>query len=376
MKIERVRTFVIGNPWKNWVIVRVETDEGIAGLGEATSLTARATATQVEELSRVVIGMDPRDPGAIFEAMRKAVFLAVNAGMVGIEIACWDILGKSLGVPLYRLLGGRFRERVRAYANGWYQCEREPSAFAERAAEVMDMGYGALKFDPFGTAHRELSSAEERLSLSLVRAVREAVGDDVDLLIEGHNRFTPDVAIRVGRALAEFRPLWFEAPVIPSAIGSLPAVARAMPVPVACGERFAHLREFADVLSSGEIHIVQPEGLRCGGVGGVMKVAALAEAYGASVACHQAQSPLYTAVNAHLHAAMPNSMIQECCDDFLEPWAQELFPGVPPVVDGCIEPSEKPGIGVEFDEKEAAKYPYDPDKVIRLFESGWESRKR
>jgi galactonate dehydratase len=376
MKIDRVSTYIIGNPWKNWVIVRVDTDEGVSGLGEATSMVCASVAEEVKEIARFAVGMDPREPLRVADAVHKGVFLSMKPATCAIEIACWDILGKSLGAPLWRLLGGRVQRRLRAYANGWYTCPREPSAFAERAAQVKAMGYTALKFDPFGTAYLELDRSEEKLSLAIVSAVREAVGDEVDLLIEGHDRFSTHTAIRLGRALAEFRPMWFETPVYSANIAATIEVARRIPVPVATGERFANLSEFAALLESGAVSIVQPEPLRCGGISGVMRVAALAHAHEAMVACHQAQSPLNTAVNTHLHSAMPNYLIHECFDDFLVPWWRDVFGGVPRVVNGYLEPSDAPGLGVEFDEKEAAKHPYGEDKMIRLFQSGWERRER
>jgi galactonate dehydratase len=209
-----------------------------------------------------------------------------------------------------------------------------------------------------------------------VRAVREAVGDEVDLLIEGHDRFSTHTAIRLGRALAEFRPMWFETPVFSQNVQATIEVARAIPVPVASGERLCYPSEFAALLESGAVSIVQPEPLRCGGISGVLRVAALARAHEAQVACHQAESPLNTAVNAHLHCTMPHFLIQECFDDFLVPWARDVFHGTPRVAGGYLEPSSAPGLGVEFDEKEAAKHPYGDDKMIRLFETGWEMRER
>ena len=376
MRIDRVSTFVIGNPWKNWVIVKVDTNEGVSGLGECTSITSAPMVAEVQELARFVTGMDPREPLRVADALEKGVFLAAKQAACAIEIACWDILGKSLGAPVWRLLGGRVHDRLRVYANGWYTCPREPNAFAEKAAQVVAMDYSALKFDPFGTAYLELSRAEEKLSLAIVRAVREAVGDEVDLMIEGHDRFAVATAIRLGHALAEFRPMWFETPVFSQNVEATIAVARAIPVPVASGERLSHLSEFAALLGSGVIGVVQPETLRCGGISGVTRVAALARAHEAMVACHQAQSPLNTAVNAHLHCTMPHFLVQECFDDFLVPWSRDVFQGVPRVVNGYLEPSDAPGLGVEFDEEEAAKHPYGEDKIIRLFETGWETRER
>lgn len=377
MKITHLETFIVGNPWKNWVFVKVHTDEGLTGVGEATGgMSAKPGEAQLHELARFVIGEDPLQPERLWQKMYKGLFLGVNIAMNAIEIACWDILGKSLGAPVWKLLGGKQRPRLRVYANGWYQGPRDPGFFAEAAARVVEMGYTALKFDPFGAAYRYLSPEEERLSLRIVAAVRRAVGDDVDLCIEGHDRFSVSTAIRIGRALEEFHPLWFETPVMSTDIAATVEVARAIPVPVATGERFNRLAQFHDLLAHRVVDIVQPETLAIGGIGGARKAAALAEAAEAFVALHQAQSPLNTAVNAHIHASIPNFLIQECFDDFLVPWAREIMHGVPRVVDGHIEPSDAPGLGVELDEAEMSRHPYGADYFMRLFEDGWELRRR
>lgn len=377
MQITDLKVFVVGNPWKNWVFVKLYTDEGLTGIGEATAgLSARPGEAAIHELKRFIVGEDPRQPEVVWQKMYKGMFLGANEGMNAIEIACWDILGKSLGAPLWQLLGGKQRPRLRAYANGWYQGPREPAFFAEAAARVVELGYTALKFDPFGTAYRFVDAAEERRSLRIVRAVREAVGDDVDLLIEGHDRFGVSTAIRIGKQLEEWRPMWFETPVMSTDIKATVEVARAIDVPVATGERFRRPSEVADLVAHRVVDIVQPETLRIGGVSGARKAAAIAEAAEAWIALHQAQSPLNTAINAHIHASIPNFLIQECFDDFLVPWAHEIMTGVPRVRDGFLEPSDAPGLGVELHEDEMAKYPFGQDYFIRLFEEGWEMRRR
>jgi galactonate dehydratase len=375
MKITEVRTYVVGNPWKNWVFVQVFTDEGITGIGEATSgLNTKPSEAQVKELERYVIGQDPLQPERLWHRMYKGVFMSTSVAMSAIEIACWDILGKALNTPLWKLLGGQHRPVLRAYANGWYQGPRDPGFFSEAAARVKSMGYTALKFDPFGKAYRFFDGADEKLSLDIVRAVRKAVGDDVDLLIEGHDRFSVSTAIRVGKALEEFRPMWFETPVMSTDIAGTIAVAKAINVPVATGERFERLTQFMDLLSHKVVDIVQPETLKIGGISGARKAAAVAESAEAFVALHQAQSPLNTAINAHIHASLPNFLIQECFDDFLVPWAFDLMSGVPRTKDGYLQPSDAPGIGVELHVEELAKYPYGPNNFLRLFEEGWEQR--
>jgi galactonate dehydratase len=377
MKITELKTYVVGNPWKNWVFVKVCTDEGLTGIGEATGgLSAKPGEAQVHELARFVIGEDPLQPERVWQRMYKGMFLSSNVGMNAIEIACWDILGKALNAPVWKLLGGKQRPRLRVYANGWYQGPRDPAFFAEAAARLKDMGYTALKFDPFGSAYRSLDAGEEKLSLDIVRAVREAVGDSVDLCIEGHDRFSVSSAIRLGQQLEPFRPMWFETPVMSTDIAATVEVARAIKVPVATGERFGRLSEVIDLVSHRAVDIVQCETLHIGGISGARKAAAICEAAEAFVALHQAQSPLNTAINAHLHASMPNFLIQECFDDFLVPWSREIMHGVPRVVDGYLEPSDVPGLGVELDEDAMSQHPYGQDFFIRLFEDGWEKRRR
>ncbi len=377
MKITSLQTFVVGNPWKNWVFVKVQTDEGLTGIGEATrGMSAKPGEAELHELERFIIGEDPRYPARIWDKMLKGMYLGTNVGMNAVEIACWDILGKSLNAPVWKLLGGKQRPKLRVYANGWYQGPRDPGFFGEAAARVKAMGYTALKFDPFGAAFRFLDPAEERLSIALVRAAREAVGDDVDLLIEGHDRFGVSTAIRLGKQLEEFRPMWFETPVMSTDIVATVEVARAIGVPVATGERFDRLSQFAELAASRAVSIVQPETLRIGGISGARKAAAVAESVEAFVALHQAQSPLNTAINAHIHASIPNFLIQECFDDFLVPWSRDIMRGVPRVTEGYLEPSDAPGIGVELDEAEMAKHPYGEDAFMRLFENGWETRTR
>ncbi len=212
-------------------------------MGECTyGLGTRAIEAMLEEMRDLVIGEDPTRIEGLGDMWQKALFLVhgpiISAALSGLNIACWDIAAKAAGLPLYRLLGGQTRPRIRAYANGWYQGPREPSFFAERAAEVVAMGYTALKFDPIGHAYQFLEPAEEKKSMAIVAAVRDAVGDEIDLMIEAHDRFSVSTAVRIGRLLEAYRPMWFETPVLSYDIAATQDVARAIPVPVASGERF------------------------------------------------------------------------------------------------------------------------------------------
>jgi galactonate dehydratase len=307
--------------------------------------------------------------------MYKGLFLNNVTAMSGIEQACWDILGKSLNVPVWRLLGGKMRPRIRAYANGWYRGPRDPVFFAEAARRVVEMGYTALKFDPFGNAYRFMERSEENLSLKLVRAVREAVGENIDIIIEAHDRLSFSTALRVGHALAEYNPMWFETPVMSTDIQATLALARQINIPVASGERFNRLSDFSDLLSSKVISIAQPEVLGIGGIGSMMKVAAIAEANEAFIAPHNAQSPLCTVVNTHIGAVVPNILIQECFDDTNGEWSRNFMTGMVQLKDGYIEIPDAPGLGIELNEQEMGKYPYNERNYLRLFDVGWEKRR-
>jgi len=375
MKITELKIFVVGNPWKNWVFVKLYTDAGITGLGEATGgLATKPMVGDVEELTRHVIGEDPLQPEKLWYKMHKARYLGSSIGMSAIEQACWDILAKELDAPMWQLFGGKHWERLRVYANGWYQGPREPDFFADAALKMAGKGYTALKFDPFGGAYQQITPDSEQLSIDIVRAVREAVGPEIDLLIEAHDRFTVTNAIRLGRKLEEFNLFWIETPVRTYDIKASVEVARAIKIPVVLGEGFRRLRDFAELLSHRVIDIIQPEPMGLG-PSHARAAFAIARAYEALVACHQAQSPFCTAMNSHLHASIPNFLIQENFDDSLEPWTWDLLHGVPRVQDGYLEVSDAPGWGVELNEEEAAKHPYGDKNFLRLFEEGWETRR-
>ncbi len=375
MQITDLKIFVVGNPWKNWVFVQLYTDDGIVGLGEATGgLATKPNVGDVEELRRHVIGEDPSHPERIWYKMHKARFYGATIGMSAIEQACWDILGKSLGVPVWQLWGGKHRDSLRVYGNGWYKGERTPEAFVERAVGMVERGYTALKFDPFGGAYQQIDHDSENLSIEIVRAVREAVGPKVDLLIEAHDRFTVTNAIRLGRRLEEFQPMWLETPVRSFDLAGHIEVARSIKVPVVLGEAFKELRDFADLLAYRVIDIIQPEPQALG-PSRARHSFGIAQAYTALVACHQAQSPFCTAMNAHLHASIPNFLIQENFDDSSEPWVWDVLQGVPRVENGYLTVPNSPGWGVELNEEEAAKHPYSEVYFLRLFEEGWETRR-
>src|SRR5580765_2618701 len=233
MKITGLKTFVIGSSWRNLILLRLETDEpGLYGVGEATVQWGDEgmLGYLVSLEKRYLIGEDPRDIEALWERVYRNEYwrrdFFVCSALGGVEMACWDILGKSLGVPVWRLLGGKCRDRIRAYANGWYQVERTPETITERAKAVVKMGYTAMKIDPFGAGSYEMTEREKCESVEIIRSVREAIGDGIDLFVEMHGRFSAHTAIDMCHRLSEFKPGWFEEPVPPENTHALLEVRR------------------------------------------------------------------------------------------------------------------------------------------------------
>ena len=379
MKITEVKTYLVGNAWKNWLFVRVETDEGIHGTGEATLNAFSATVeTAIHELRDAYIGLDPAQVELLLQRMIRDVYTDGGqihmAAVAAIEVACWDIVGKAAGKPIHELLGGRIRDRVRVYANGWYRVDRTPEAFADRARDVAKRGYTAMKFDPFGAAWRVQDRRDEDLSIAIVAAVRDAVGPEVDLMIEAHNRFSVSSALRIADRLMEFRPAWLEEPVRHDQIGAMVEVARRSPVPIATGESFTSLGQFADLLAHDAVHILQPEPLHLGGLWRTRQVAAMVDAHHGVVAPHNAQGPVCSAISVQLGACIPNFYVQESFDEFNAPWSREIVDHPVLPLNGYVEVPTAPGLGIDLDWERLAAHPYERQHLLRLFSPGWERR--
>ncbi len=379
MKITDVTTYLVGNSWKNWLFVRVDTDEGIHGVGEGTLNAFSATVeAAIHELQEAWLGHGPANVELLHQRMVRDVYTHGGqihlAAVAAIEVACWDILGKAAGRPVHQLLGGRVRDRIRVYANGWYRTDRNPEAFARLATEVAGRGYTAMKFDPFGAAWRVQERREEDLSIDIVAAVRDAVGPDVDLMIEAHNRFTASTALRIADRLAPFRPAWLEEPVDHSQLGSMIDVATRSPVPIATGESFTSLGAFADLLAHDVVHILQPEPLHLGGLWRTRQVASMADAHLAVVAPHNAQGPVCSAMSVQLGACIPNFYVQESFDEFNAAWSREIVDRPILPVDGYNAVPDAPGLGIDLDWERLASFPYERQHLLRLFTPGWERR--
>lgn len=380
MKITAIETFIVGNPWKNWLFAKVHTDEGIHGIGEGTmNFFPKTVEAAIHELKPHILGLDPFQVETLGTRLVRDIYgdgAQIHMSAVSaIETALWDIIGKACNQPIYNLWGGRVNDKLRAYANGWYRGPRTPESFHEKAKEVVRRGYTALKFDPFGSMWRTCSAYDFDLSIDIIRAVRDAVGSKVDILIEGHCRFNVASAIQFAEAMAPFRPAWFEEPIPHTNNNAMVEVARRSPVPVATGESFSSKQQFADLLKHDAVSILQPEPLYLGGMWPTRKVCDMIDAHYGVVALHSAQGPVCSAACAQINATLPNFYVHEIFDDFNEPWEKLIVTNPVEVVDGYIEVSSRPGLGIDLNLEEIARHPYKPENFLPLFKPGWELRR-
>ena len=381
MKITAVKPLVLGTPWRNLTFVKVETDEGIYGLGEVrlNNRTNALLGYLTEAVPRYAIGIDPFDIESLvarmtindYGRMGEVTMSAVSI----LEIACWDIVGKALGQPCYRLMGGAVRDKIKAYANGWYTVERTPEAFHAAALKVVERGYLALKIDPFGAGRYELSLDEQARSTALIEAVRDAIGPDREIMVEMHGRFNPATAIIMARKLAPFRPAWIEEPCPPENLPELKRVAERVEIPVATGERLHTMNEFRPIFDLQAVDIIQPDITHFGGITQTRRLAAWADVYNVLIAPHNVGGPVSTAAALHMAACTPNFMIQEHFNDFADSWVKAAAPGVPEVVDGYFALPDKPGLGVELNEALFADHPY-VEGHFDLFKDEWHRREK
>jgi galactonate dehydratase len=381
MKITDLKTYVVdphGFGGRNWVFVKLTTDDGIEGIGEAFEIpfNPHVIAKLIESTGeRFVIGTNPFDIEAMWRKIYASGYdqhpdLTKVSIISAFEIACWDIIGKAAGQPIYNLLGGRYHDKIRTYTYLYPDPSKprsgylmgDPDTFAERAAYYANEGFTGLKFDPVGAAsvHApfQLSPATLAHAEAVTKAVREAVGDRCDLLIGTHGQMTTSSAIRLARRLEKYDPLWYEEPLPPENKNEMARVAQATSIPVASGERLSTKHEFRELLESQAASILQPAVARAGGILEAKKIAAMAETHYAQIAPHVYSGPVEAMASVHVATCSPNFLITEG----IEKWAgfyNEILKEPFQWEDGFIIPPEKPGLGIELREDAMLANVYD-----------------
>lgn len=360
-----------------WILVKVTTDTGLTGWGEcyAASVGPGAMRAVIEDVfARHMQGESPESVELMFRRAYSSGFtqrpdLTVMGAFSGLEIACWDIIGKARDRPVWAMLGGRMNQAVRCYTYLYPLPHHDISEFwvspemaAESALDCVNRGYTAIKFDPAGPytmrgGHMPAMSDISR-SVAFCAAIRDAVGDRADLLFGTHGQFSAAGAIRLGQALEPYSPLWFEEPVPPDDVAAMARVARAVRIPLATGERLTTQAEFAPLLAQGAAEILQPALGRSGGIWQTSKIAALAEAFGAQIAPHLYAGPVEWAANLHLASAIPNLLMAETIES---PFHNALIKNTIKVERGHVHMSDAPGLGIEVDEALARAHPYEGD---------------
>jgi galactonate dehydratase len=347
-----------------WCLVRLETDAGLTGIGEASTTEPFMAAAVVARLAEFLIG---RDPARIQEIWQDAYRRYYNvrggnlylAALSGIEHALWDIKGKVAGLPVYELLGGAVRDRIPVYVNHMFfgDVPFEPAAYAERAAEAVARGFRAIKIDPYGSMRGHASTAELRRATAIVQAVREAIGPEVELAVDSHARFAVESAIRAGRALQDLDVLFFEEPVPPENVDALRRVREALAVPIASGERAYTKWGFRDLLEAQAVEIIQPDVAHCGGIFEMRLIAAQAETHYVLVGPHNWYGPVALTASLHVGACIPNLLRQERPLLYDETEQQRNLLTTPLQVEqGALPLPAGPGLGITLNEEVLAAH--------------------
>jgi galactonate dehydratase len=376
MNITAVKTFVVNAEMRNWIFVKVETDQpGLYGWGEATlEWKTRAVIGAVADLEPLIIGQDPRHINQLVRIMKKQSFWRLGvigtSAISGIEIALWDIFGKVQNCPVWQLLGGKVRDRVKVYTHlGMGQMESVYESLDEepliaRAIDVRDKGYNAVKIVNIPYTHYTASrQGIDKVALMMMN-LRDVLGPDFDIMVDFHGRpASARAALQYIEAVSPAQPLFIEEPVPPGDTKSLAFIKERSPVPVASGERLIDLIDFDDLFSARAVDIAQPDLCHCGGISEARKIAAMAEAVGIGLAPHNPAGPIAGAAALHFAIATPNHIIQEEMVGAV-PWYNDVVSQTPvEMLDGCWTIPDTPGLGIEINLTEAAKYPFKQEHL-------------
>lgn len=362
MKITDVKTFVVDCFRTNWVFVKVYTDEGICGVGEGTlEYKEKALCGAVEHIKNYLVGKDPRQIEKHYHDIYRDAYwrggAVLMSALSAVECALWDILEKSLGVPVYQLLGGKVNDDCRIYVNGWFAGAKTPDEFAEKAKIAVMRGITAMKWDPFGKSYLQISNKDLDTALECVAKVREAVGNGVDLLIEGHGRFDVPTGIKIAKELEQFKPMWFEEPVPPNNIEALKAVRDKSPVAISAGERLYTRFDYNPLFAARAADYIQPDVSHAGGIMELKKIAAIAESNYIPFAPHNPSGPVANAATLQLAACCPNFCILEIMYSDVD-YRKFVTDERLVYENGRIRIGDKPGLGIELNEEECLKHPY------------------
>jgi galactonate dehydratase len=356
VKIDRIKSFLVDR----FLLVRVYTDEGIIGNGEAGLWAHHETVHRtIEELADYYVGADPLLIEHHFQAVaRQTHFMGavLSAAQSAIDVALWDILGKSVGLPVYQLLGGKCREKALVFANVMGD---SIEARGESAAKHVEEGFSSLRTTPFlPGSERESSTKVVKSAVQIVASIREAAGDEIDLGVEIHRNLSPDEAVMLGRELQPFRLRYFEDPVGPESIQALEYVARHIDIPIAAGERSYNIQQFKELIDTKGVALIRPDVSLAGGFLQCRKIAAIAESSFVGVFPHLMGSPVNNAVFAQFAAAIPNFVVNEY--NVKDPSLDEIVDEPLAVKDGYRLVPDRPGIGVEIQEDKLSKFPFKP----------------
>jgi galactonate dehydratase len=342
--------------------VKIETDSGHHGWGEATLEYREPTVIQaVQELERGLRGRDLDNIEAWWQDAYRDVYWrggpVLMSALSAVEMALWDIKGKALGVPVYQLLGGKVRDSVPCYANGWFANAKTPAEFAACATKAVALGYKALKWDPFGAVFRTISAQGLRDSLAVVEAVKSAVGTSAELLIEGHGRFELPAARRIAKALEDYDVQWFEEPLIPGNLENYARLRHETRTPISMGERLYTRWDFREVFERGCADFIQPDVSHAGGIWELRKIAAMAEVAQVAFCPHNPSGPIANAATLQLAACTPNFLYLETMATDV-PWRSEVARETCKLVNGEMTIPTTPGLGIEINEEALAAHPY------------------
>ncbi len=387
MEVGDIKEGEKSSPWSSTIVVlRMTTSDGIVGYGEApTTLMTKPVIEEANEIARILKGKDPTEiERNSFEVYKHSFYMPesmeTTSAFSAFEIASWDIIGKIYGMPVYKMLGGKLNEKIKAYANGWYSNCISADSFAKKAKKVSKAGFKAMKFDPFGDAYDEIDKEHIEHAADVIEAVKDAAKDS-DVLIECHGRFNANSAIRMARSIEGFEPAFIEEPVHSDNIIGLKRLRTTTDIPIALGERVMDKNLFLPYLVDDLVDIVQPDITNSKGILEGKKIASMAESFGVEVAFHNAFGPIQTAATLNVDITIPNFFMQESFEHFWPDWKKKLVKSGYKLENGVYTISGKPGLGIEVDEHILDEYkvdgmePFNPDEPSWAVKGTWKPTK-